>query len=1776
MQVMELNAILAETESSDQVGYLIRAFRHDEKIWSFLDNALNNQTNQLKLLVNQHKLNPGSLGLLAFNKDLIATNYPVNRPSVSVLEECMVNFETFIQHKNPPVTLDDAVKLAIVLIEKYNLTVSWFEVINEIVDRMHLSPSDSIDDLLGTAFGIVVNLINEPDALFHDFLELSQLQWGIELLLHSILCMPISENEMAEKISNVLEQDDVVITEKLLSQLIFVNEHSLAEQVAKLSLDKFLTSELFIEKQRGLFSDIDNAAEKISLYRQLAVISQMAGEFDLSSEMVNKSIHILGLMTKGMRLQQLSLLDQIGKAEDIENLTQEAGFEDLFDPELECDLASLDYLPHGKRVEKSRSHPAAELHESVKLMKTGNPELAKAQCEMVFSQNPSKIDRLVDDFPRFNPNWTAEKAIAKLVDLDAAEIAVTAAKHLLKKNPSSLSANKTAALALITAKNYGEALPLLEMLSVSEKKSTEIDRTLAECYKRVGNYSASYHVCKKLVGSGNASSDDLLFFAESALDYGKPEEVFESTSKVLEIEPDNTRAMTINAKAYMQNGNRELALEYFNKAIETGTDDPKPWIGLAELYEKGDNIRQAVETLRNGMAAMPKNQEIKQKLAELLMETGSATEALPLLGDLAKTSKDVEIKILQAEAMKILGLAEYKDLINRLYTQYPDNSELALAQATELIKEGKRLEAKQVMESHIDLSEPGNQVGIIFADAVVGMDYESNYEPKTLNPEESSRADEIITSYLKNDRDNSRALLLQAEWFQNKGQHLESFEYYSKLIERLPSIDKSLFERIQAGFASSAAFLGKFEIALAAIKQAVESKPEWVGLQKLLARIYALAGEVNEALKQAQVVLEVGPQILDTFLWFVDFLDELGETEEAEEKLKTIIAEHQDEQKLRTKLAEILVKNNKITEAQKIAESMEGDLSPELSDSELVTFAKIFDRIGNDETAKLCLGYRVDREANLSTQLDLAAYHYSKGQFEEAILELDEIEVNDENATLLNCLKADTLVKQGRLQSALDLIQNIGTEVELDVPVNFLSGEWKKLLEASDPVRQMQTQIAFQLGNAEQCRSSALTWLETEPGNVEASIYYFEADLALGGSLRDLMNHNFTLEHSEDPVQCHLTALLMDAMIDNNMALEAKSLFEKNQACKTLSKKAVEIRFSLISGHLAEAERTFDEMIFEFSVMDPAEMVIQIGLTRLLVKAAIALQRWNEALTYAGELATKFGWHASCSMLYLTTITRAKEFQPMADELSVVMHNPRNFLQQIKVDDEINWISTSLSGKNEEEVERWLLRGRMAASTVTENIKAFALITPAEDDAAAMVAALYRNKQVTTAVQVAQKFEDNARVLLELARIQLNKDVDEAIATLNALIAINPLMPMAFVMRAKAYEIAGKIDLAINDFEQAISDWPNENQWRLAAARLWQDYGNNKNAILQLQAAFESDPEDEAISLALGKAILTEGKVEKSIEILRPVIERNPNLYAGWEVMADAFAQNGEMDEALHAARKASDINPNSIKPYLMSGNIYLKNGNMALALDQAKIAVNKNKKDAEAVLFLAKVLMEKGEKRQALATLEMTNQCENVTAQNMIDHVELVKEINGGAYAKDLIASMSSKYPENVELLKMLAVTQKEIGDVQDAEVTAKRALQVEPDEPDLHLFLGTINAESGQLDQAIHHLSQGIMNKTDKMDGYLLLSKVYEQQREFTKALEALKQAMEIAPTDIRSYLAAANLYRNSKDYSSAERILQQAIEIDPNDVAIRRQLGALLALKLVHHSQEASTQS
>ena len=113
-----------------------------------------------------------------------------------------------------------------------------------------------------------------------------------------------------------------------------------------------------------------------------------------------------------------------------------------------------------------------------------------------------------------------------------------------------------------------------------------------------------------------------------------------------------------------------------------------------------------------------------------------------------------------------------------------------------------------------------------------------------------------------------------------------------------------------------------------------------------------------------------------------------------------------------------------------------------------------------------------------------------------------------------------------------------------------------------------------------------------------------------------------------------------------------------------------------------------------------------------------------------------------------------------------------------------------------------------------------------------------------------------------------------------------------------------------------------------------------------------------------------------------------------------------------------------------------------------------------------------------------------------------------------------------------------------------------------------------SGQLDQVVHLLSEAIRMQPDNIEAYLELGQTYLERREHEAALKVYQRAIQAVPKDPRGYFKAAVIYKDSKDYIAAEAMLQQAAKMDPDNIHVRRQLISVMALNLIHKSQEANT--
>lgn len=282
----------------------------------------------------------------------------------------------------------------------------------------------------------------------------------------------------------------------------------------------------------------------------------------------------------------------------------------------------------------------------------------------------------------------------------------------------------------------------------------------------------------------------------------------------------------------------------------------------------------------------------------------------------------------------------------------------------------------------------------------------------------------------------------------------------------------------------------------------------------------------------------------------------------------------------------------------------------------------------------------------------------------------------------------------------------------------------------------------------------------------------------------------------------------------------------------------------------------------------------------------------------------------------------------------------------------------------------------------------------------------------------------------------------------------------------------------------------------------------------------------------------------------------------------------GVLTEAMEAAHHANQLRADDIRGLLLTSEIAREMDDADTAAEYARMALRQEPNNPNAVLALSKALNRGGKEEQSLGIIEEKLAEMPPSLPLLFERARLVYKLKGAPAASGLVAKLVQTHPEDADVLAMMARIQAESGDKKGSERSALKSLRLNPDQPELSLMLGKIEREMGQLDQAVHFLSETIRMQPQNVDAYLGLGQTYLDRREHAAALDVYRQVIHMVPNDKRGYYEAAVIFKDSKDYMSAEKMLQQAAKLAPDDLQIRRQLIAVMALNLIHKSQEANT--
>ncbi len=386
----------------------------------------------------------------------------------------------------------------------------------------------------------------------------------------------------------------------------------------------------------------------------------------------------------------------------------------------------------------------------------------------------------------------------------------------------------------------------------------------------------------------------------------------------------------------------------------------------------------------------------------------------------------------------------------------------------------------------------------------------------------------------------------------------------------------------------------------------------------------------------------------------------------------------------------------------------------------------------------------------------------------------------------------------------------------------------------------------------------------------------------------------------------------------------------------------------------------------------------------------------------------------------------------------------------------------------------------------------------------------------------------------------------ESEALFRRLLQLNPKSVVACTNLANALAAQGKLDQAIEQYNQAKVLAPQDSDLKVKLARLYIERGfftealSTLNSIPPRRFPAAAIPVKAASLVALGRKseaaaliprtkdsptiamelaeIFIEGKLPhealRALALATPSLKRTPARFLYLEGRAQQAT--GQTTAALKNFKQALEVDPKSIDTLLAIADIYAAENKHADAINilgQARALA------PDAMPVLRRVVIEAmnaGENRTALqAALELEQKSpENLDDKYLVAAVLLQDQEYSGA--GQILETYLAQRPQDSKAWLGLGLAHLNQQRYADARNALERSLHLDPDLTEAQYELGVVASKEGNTQEAIQRLEHVVQEQPRHAKALLNVGTLYLQAGELEKAQSALQRSEAADPTD------------------------------------------------------------
>lgn len=426
-------------------------------------------------------------------------------------------------------------------------------------------------------------------------------------------------------------------------------------------------------------------------------------------------------------------------------------------------------------------------------------------------------------------------------------------------------------------------------------------------------------------------------------------------------------------------------------------------------------------------------------------------------------------------------------------------------------------------------------------------------------------------------------------------------------------------------------------------------------------------------------------------------------------------------------------------------------------------------------------------------------------------------------------------------------------------------------------------------------------------------------------------------------------------------------------------------------------------------------------------------------------------------------------------------------------------------------------------------------------------------------------------LVAEGARLIEENRLTEAEAVLRRAADAEPKASAPHVLLARLYLLQNQPQLALERADRALGLDRGDSLASFLRGEALMQLGRFDEALLELAAALEKNPDDVGSRKAYALASLRANEPARAVDALRPLVEEDPGGGedpAALAMYGASLAELGRDEEAIPPLEKALRAEPGQPQALFFLAKALLATGRYRAAADRFQEGLSfPPPQNIRFILGLAEARLELEERDEARRLLEALLLRHPRVARAWYLRGLIDAELGSYADAQSHFQKALEHGHGTADTYLNLGIALASLEDSEAALESIERALELNPALAAAHYYKGLLLFHRGDMLAAVESLERAASIEPEEARTFLALAEVYMSLHRVPQALEAAEKASQSEALAARALYWKGLAHHESIEYLEAEEAYRASIAQGLDTAAVHLNLARALYAMAKH---------